>query len=304
MYLETTLLAYIIDKIFGEPPFKHPVVYIGELVTFFEKHFYRDSILRGLWLFSFVIGVVFCVVFLTETLFSFLPYWLEIIAGGIIGSMFIAHRMLADAVLGVVNSDDLALKREKIAMLVSRDTGALREEEINKAAIETFAENLSDGVVAPLFYLLFFGLTGLVLYKTINTLDSMVGYRNERYERFGKVSARVDDIANYIPSKITAILILATSFIFWKTRESFVQARGHESPNAGYPISAMANALGVRLGGATSYFGKIKNKPYFGGGTKPLSKETVLEAVMVGERLFLAICLLFGFAISLFKIFA
>ncbi|HQT36001.1 MAG TPA: CobD/CbiB family cobalamin biosynthesis protein, partial [Sulfuricurvum sp.] len=156
---------------------------------------------------------------------------------------------------------------------------------INKAAIETYAENLSDGVIAPLFYLLIGGLVGLFVYKAINTLDSMVGYRNERYEKFGKVSARLDDVVNYIPSRITAVLIVILFGKFTSLKKVWQYGAQHESPNAGYPISAMALSLDVSLGGPTSYFGKMKEKPYFGDGKQEISAVDVQRALTLQWKL-------------------
>ncbi len=183
--------------------------------------------------------------------------------------------MLYDAVKDILTLED---KKQAISMLVSRDTEAMSESDIYKAAIETYAENLSDGVVAPLFYLLLFNLPGIIIYKTINTMDSMVGYRNEEYENYGKVAALLDDVANYIPSRITAVLIMLLSthkgiFSFYK------DGKKHDSPNAGHPITAMAQALGVKLGGDTYYFGKLKKKPYFGEGREEISQEDVKNAL-------------------------
>ena len=271
------VLAYLIDKKFGEFTFiKHPIIVIGELISFFEKLLYKKSILRGLLLVLAVLSVVsFFVIVLQEFLNIAFPYFLNILITAFIASMFIAHKMLRDSIEGVLNAEN---KREAISMLVSRDTKELSESDIYKAAIETYAENLSDGVVAPLFYLLLFGLPGIVIYKTINTMDSMIGYKNERYEKFGKVAARLDDIANYIPSRLTALLIMSVAkqknlFAFYK------DGKKHDSPNAGHPITAMALAIGVRLGGDTSYFGKIKKKATFGEGKKEISSEDVQEAL-------------------------
>jgi adenosylcobinamide-phosphate synthase len=168
---------------------------------------------------------------------------------------------------------------------VSRDTENLSPSEINKAAIETYAENLSDGVIAPLFYLLIGGLVGLFVYKAVNTLDSMVGYRTEKYERFGKISARLDDVLNYIPSRITAVIIV---ILFWKLtslKKVWQYGAQHESPNAGYPISAMALSLNLSLGGPTSYFGKVKAKPYFGEGKREITAGDVQSALTLQWKL-------------------
>jgi len=271
-----SLLAYFIDKRFGEFSFiKHPVIVIGEFISFFEKNFYKDSIIRGLFLVVFTLTIVALLATSVTLILQHTIGWINIIVSACITSMFIAHRMLHDAVLNIVEEKD---KRAAIAMLVSRDTQDLSESDVYKAAIETYAENLSDGVIAPLFYLLFFGLPGIILYKAINTMDSMVGYRNERYEKFGKTAALLDDLANYVPSRLTALLIMLLGkrkklFSFYK------DGRKHESPNAGHPITAMALVLGIKLGGDTSYFGKMKKKPTFGEGREKITAQDVKNAV-------------------------
>jgi adenosylcobinamide-phosphate synthase len=218
---------------------------------------------------------------MSSWIFVFLPIYLNIIITSALASMFIAHNMLIESVKNVLQAED---KKTAISMLVSRDTEHMSESDIYKASIETYAENLSDGVIAPLFYLLFFGLFGIVIYKTVNTLDSMVGYRNERYENYGKAAALLDDLLNYIPSRITAVLIMLSSrearqmygvFGFYKDGSM------HESPNAGHPITAMALVLGVKLGGDTYYFGKLKHKPHFGEGRENITKEDVINGLQI-----------------------
>ena len=291
-----TLLAYFIDRIFGEFRFiKHPIIIIGDIISFFEKRFYKDSIFRGLLLTIFVLSVVGILSFSLEYLLSNLPIVLNIIISSSVASMFLAHKMLHDAVKGVLEADD---KKEAISMLVSRDTSQLSDSDIYKASIETYGENLSDGVIAPLFYLLFFGLSGIILYKAVNTLDSMVGYRNEKYENFGKVSAILDDILNFIPSRITAILIMVINFkkdIF----SFYSMGKKHESPNAGHPITAMGIALGVKLGGDTSYFGVIKQKPFFGLGREIIKKDDVIKALSMKNKIdtLVILCLLTGISL-------
>jgi len=272
------LFAYLIDRIFGEFPFiKHPIVYIGEIITYFEKKFYKDSVLRGLLLVIYVISIVSFLSIIIELYLSELSLIIDIIASSIIGSIFIAHKMLRDAVKEILTAEN---KKEKIAMLVSRDTENMDDNDIYKAAIETYAENLSDGVVAPLLYLLLFGLPGIIIYKAVNTMDSMVGYRNEKYEKYGKVAAKLDDILNYIPSRLTAVLIM----IMGKKRAIFAfykDGKKHDSPNAGHPITAMALVLGVKLGGDTSYFGKVKHKANFGDGKDFIEADDVVKALAI-----------------------
>ena len=204
---------------------------------------------------------------------------LNILITSFIASMFIAHRMLYDSVKAIIDAPN---KQELIAMLVSRDTKELSESDTYKAAIETYAENLSDGVIAPLFYLSLFGLVGIVLYKAVNTMDSMVGYRTAKYEKYGKVAARFDDILNYIPSRLTALLIMLLGrekniFAFYK------DGKKHDSPNAGHPITAMALVLGLKLGGDTSYFGKVKKKASFGVGRESITAQDVKNALNLGK---------------------
>lgn len=271
MFFDITLIAYLIDRVFGEFDFlkwyRHPVVFMGDFIKAFEKRFYKDSIIRGVILNISLIALIFIIIYFIDSLID------NVFVLGLIASTGIASKMLYDSV------KDIIINPQNIKYLVSRDTKDLSESDINKAAIETYAENLSDGVVAPLFYLLFFGLYGLFIYKGINTLDSMVGYRNDKYERFGKFSARLDDVANYIPARITALLIA----LIFRSKKAFNEfykyGKKHESINAGFPIATMALSLGIKLGGDTSYFGKIKSKPYFGEGRKSIKKSDIQNAL-------------------------
>ena len=286
MYPETTLIAYIIDRIFGEFSFlKHPVVVMGDYIKWFEKCFYHDSIWRGVVL---TLSLLLLIMIVTIPISIMIEHPLLL---GVIASMGIASKMLYESV------KEIMIHPENIRFLVSRDTENLSESDINKAAIETYAENLSDGVIAPLFYLFFFGIVGLFLYKGINTLDSMVGYKNARYEKFGKFSARLDDVANFIPARITAIMI---SLLFFSKRSwrFWRYAPYHDSPNAGYPISAMALALGVKLGGDTAYFGSIKSKPFFGDGRDKITKEDIRQALSLQTKVDILLILILG-ALSL-----
>ena len=293
MFFEVALIAYIIDFIFSEFQklkfLKHPIIFMGDYISWFEKKFYKDSIFRGFLLTVSLVFIVFCIVYLI----SFID---NIFIQGLLASFTISSKMLFDVVKDVVSSDEIDSKRYKISMLVSRDTSTLSNSDINKASVETYAENLSDGVIAPLFYLVCFGLVGAYLYKAVNTLDSMVGYRNEKYEKFGKFSARLDDVLNYIPARITAVLI---AFLFF-SKKAFLEfskyGKKHESFNAGLPISAMALSINVKLGGPTSYFGKIKNKPYFGDGEIEIKNSDVFKALSLKNRLdiFIILVLILG----------
>jgi len=295
MTFSITLIAYLIDRFVGEFRFvRHPVVLMGDYIKLFEKLFYKDSIFRGVWLTVSLVGIVFLLSYGFTYLLSGRGHPdLQIILSGILASTTIASKMLYDSV------KDIIYNPQNIKYLVSRDTESLRESDINKAAIETYAENLSDGVIAPLFYLLLFGLWGAFVYKAINTLDSMVGYRNERYEKFGKFSAKLDDVVNYIPARITALLIVL--LLGYKGRHLGLPLQKiwkfgklHESPNAGYPISAMALCLGIKLGGDTSYFGKMKSKPYFGKGREQITTDDIKNALTLQPKLDIFIIIFLG----------
>jgi len=277
MHFELALFAYMIDRIFGEFSFiksyKHPVIFMGDFIAWFERNYYKNTIFRGFLLTLSLVVLVGCIAFLLE-------YFIHnVFILAFLASMGLASKSLYESVKEVL------IAPWKIQYLVSRDTQNLSQSDINKAAIETYAENLSDGVIAPLFYLLCFGLTGLFVYKAINTLDSMVGYKNEKYEKFGKFSARLDDIANYIPARMTALFIALLFLSKTAFLKFYTLGKQHESPNAGLPIASMSLSLGVALGGATSYFGKIKNKPYFGMGRREISPEDLKRSLTLQSKL-------------------
>ncbi len=207
--------------------------------------------------------------------------------------------MLFSSVQDVAKSD---FPQISVSHLVSRDTENMTKNDAYKAALETWAENLSDGVIAPLFYLTLFGLSGIAIYKAINTLDSMIGYRTARYEKFGKVAARLDDVANYIPARLTAMLIV---LLMPNKKHSWrmLWRDGHklESLNAGYPIASLAGSLRIALGGAAYYHGKLKLKPNLGDDLQPISHAKINDALTLRWRLDLTI-LLFLWAMFIFLI--
>jgi len=294
IYLEITLLAYLIDKIFGEFSYiRHPVVVMGDYIKWVESRYHRDSILVGMVLTISLISIVSVISYILESLIYTIdiPIALKTLILSIVASTTIASNMLYRSVADIIH------RPKNIKYLVSRDTKDLSSSEINKAAIETYAENLSDGVVAPLLYLLLFGLSGAFIYKAINTLDSMVGYHNDRYENFGKFSAKLDDVVNYIPSRITAVVIAIVMLSPKALRYFYRYGSRHDSPNAGHPISAMALALDIRLGGDTSYFGKIKKKPYFGDGKIDISIADIKRALVFQNRLDITIIIFLGVCI-------
>ena len=182
--------------------------------------------------------------------------------------------------------------RKQVGRIVGRDTSGLSPQEIRAAALETLAENLSDGVIAPMFWFALLGLPGMMAYKMVNTLDSMIGYKNDRYFEFGQIAARLDDLANYIPARLTAWLMLAVSGNL--NKQGFVKRFGpaHASPNSGYPESALAAILNCRFGGTHDYFGKPVEKPYIGTNERPFTTEDMLIAININSNTELAMGLI------------
>lgn len=281
--LSISFLAYLIDCLHGEfKSITHPVVYIGKYISWFEKRFYKPTFTRGFLLVLSLLSVTIVFLYALEYILSLLPYYVSFIVTAIIASMFLAHHMLYHSVLEVVSAPN---PKEKIKYLVSRDAEQMDEHEVYKACIETYTENINDGVIAPLFYLVLFGLKGLIIFKVISTLDSMVGYKNERYRDYGTVGARLDDIAGWIPARISAFLIYVITKSTYGYKKLKEYATGHESPNSGWPIAAAGLGFHLKLGGPTRYFGKMKNKPYLGDGEKPLTKEDVLKVLSLRKSI-------------------
>jgi adenosylcobinamide-phosphate synthase len=290
------LAAIFIDLILGDPRWiPHPVVMMGRFIRFFEKRLYPNfgtrSVnirLRGMLL--TVITVIS--VFLLTVLITFGGHWLHPWVGYSVSiwliSTTIAIKGLKDAALLVyipLAQGDLQAARKYVGQIVGRDTDQLNESEITRATVETVAENTVDAVVSPLFYALLGGAPLAVLYRGANTLDSMVGYKNEKYLHFGWVSARWDDILNWLPARITGILLVVIGFILpnlkgreaWGAIQKF--ADQHPSPNSGIPESAVAGALGIQLGGTNVYEGSVSERARMGWPTRELNGKDILQSV-------------------------
>ncbi len=237
------ILAFLIDKIFGEFGFvKHPIAFIKDVITFFENRFYKDSIFRGFLLVVFVLGAVGGSAVLIYIYLNMLNKYVVVVITSIVASIFIAHNILYDLIKSISTCQD---KTEAIKMLVDYDVKNADKNNLHDIAMQTYAKNLNNNLIAPLFYLLLFNLPGIIIYKTINIMDSMVGYKNEKYEKFGKIAAKLDDVFNYIPARFTAVFIMIASkqkniFTFYKN------GKKHNSPNTGHPISAMTIACGAK----------------------------------------------------------
>jgi len=283
------LAGWIADLVLGDPPqWPHPVRLIGRLIEAAEHRLYRPTVAAGagFWL-TVLAGVMGPVVLLTLIL-PHLPAVLQFLAAGYLCYAGLATRSLhleSRRVETALGAGDLTAARQALSRIVGRETAHLSPEEVRRAVLETVAENLSDGVVAPMFFLLLLGLPGLALYKTVNTLDSMVGYKNARYLKFGRLAAKADDVLNFLPARLTAWLLVVLAGVLGLDRAGarrilLRNGRKTASPNAGLPEAALAGALGVQLGGPAVYFGVRVDKPTLGEpGSGPLTAGHYRQAV-------------------------
>ncbi|MEP2139293.1 MAG: adenosylcobinamide-phosphate synthase CbiB, partial [Erythrobacter sp.] len=246
----------------------HPVVWIGALISLCERTLNDGTApARRFMGLATLIVVLFISGGVAALIAAVLPGgWIGVLLTGVLAWPFIAARSLNDHVAAVAvpqMQGDLSAARQAVSMIVGRNLDTLDNEAINRAALESLAENASDGVIAPLFWGVIFGLPGLVAYKALNTADSMIGHRNERYEYFGWAAAKLDDLANLIPARLTALMIALATGRFAQVLSITVRdARQHRSPNAGWPETAMATGLGVRLSGPRMYDGQPSDDPY------------------------------------------
>ena len=296
------LIGWVSDLIFGDPQrLPHPIVWFGKAIAFCEHRMNKGNYRKlkgaltaiGLILFVYVIAWMLRKLLGIFALFIFdgtheqvyqipvLLYLFDILA--------IFYCLAGTTLIREVRAVFLALDRSleagraQVARIVGRDTSELSAQEVRTAALETLAENLSDGVIAPLFWLALLGVPGMMAYKMVNTLDSMIGYKTERYKDFGCWAAHIDDIANYIPARLTALLMILSAgkpkllgFV-WRN------GRNHASPNSGYPEAALAGILNCRFGGPHYYFGELFDKPYIGENNRELTTDDMKKAVRINR---------------------
>ena len=274
-------LALLLDAVFGEPEWlwsrlTHPAVLMGKAVGYLDRKLNTGGNRRGKGVLAALV-LVLCGYFAGKLLA--LPGALVEI---LVAAVLIAQRSLTEHVAAVAKGlrSSLAEGREAVAMIVSRDTGSMSAPQVARSAIESGSENLSDGVIAPTFWFLIAGLPGLIIYKMINTADSMIGYRNDRYKDFGWASARLDDLLNLIPARLTGLLIALAGGQLRHWSAIAADARKHRSPNAGWPEAAMARSLDAALAGPRSYDGQMRDFPWVHAeGTKSASAETITRSV-------------------------
>ena len=282
------LVGWIADLLFGDPArLPHPIVWFGRMIAFGEKRLNhgKHRKLKGAIMAIGLILFVFAAAWLTRKCLMFHVSCL-IIFDAVVVFYCLAGTTLIKEVRAVFVALDRSLEegRAQVARIVGRDTSELSAQEVRKAALETLAENLSDGVIAPLFWLVLLGTPGMLAYKMVNTLDSMIGYHTERYLDFGCWAAHIDDVANYIPARLTALLmIIFTLSPFHHFTFIRKYGRNHASPNSGYPEAALASILNCQFGGPHKYFGEVFDKPFIGCNDRELSTADMKTAVRVNR---------------------
>ncbi|EMH4148209.1 cobalamin biosynthesis protein [Providencia stuartii] len=294
MTLLCWLIAFLLDWRLGDPEhWQHPVRWIGNTIRKIEgmirQHCQNDKALRwggvilwvvivgGTWLVSY--GILALAFYLETSLGWLATIWMTYTT--------LATRCLQDAakrVYDALKAGDLIESREKLSWIVGRDTQTLTPPQITRAATETVAENTVDGVIAPLFFLLLGGPSLAMAYKAVNTLDSMLGYKNDKYRHIGMFSARADDVANYLPARLSWLLFTFSAAVLkYNYRAAYrIGLRdhaSHSSPNSGWSEATVAGALGVRLGGPNTYFGQLIDKPWIGDNTRDINADDIVSTI-------------------------
>jgi adenosylcobinamide-phosphate synthase len=305
------LLGWLLDLVLGDPSWlPHPVVGFGKMIAFFEHRLNKGNhrILKGALVAVCLIAGIFIVTSFLILDDSFFDPGVKATTGRVLISALLIFYCLAGTTLirevrAVFRAVDRSLEegRAQVARIVGRDTSELSAQEVRTAALETLAENLSDGVIAPLFWLAILGVPGMLAYKMVNTLDSMIGYKTERYKDFGCWAAHIDDIANYIPARLTALLMVLPHAMVsgqW-SMITFVRhyGRHHASPNSGYPEAALAGILNCRFGGPHYYFGELFDKPFIGENERELTTDDMKKAVRVNRTAEVLMVILTGFCL-------
>lgn len=302
-------LAYSLDWLIGDPTWlPHPVRWMGRTISGGEwllRRFTstpRSELVAGLVLTVFVVGTFGIGSWIVLLWLRGVNSALAFVVSVYLAASTLATRSLLDEARMVrcfLVNGDLLSARQQVSRIVGRDTQELDEPEVTRAVIETLAESASDGIVAPMFYLAIGGVPAALAYKAINTLDSMIGHRDKHYKFFGKCAARLDDVASFIPARVTALLLVCAAWTLhldWRGAWRIVRRDGgkHRSPNAGQPEAAMAGALGVRVGGTNFYCGERHDGQYLGDGHNPLDDQALRNALRLTgcvSLLMFALCL-------------
>lgn len=275
------VIGALLDSLVGDPYWMpHPIRLFGNMIYLCERKFNRGGArkFKGVVVWFSLLAIVYVFFTFIDRVTLSLP-WIHMVWGAIFFFYGLSNRCLIEEGLKVeriLQSGDLVAARRQLSMIVGRDTSNLSSSQIRSAVVETLSENLSDGVVAPLFYYALGGVPLMMCYKMVNTLDSMVGYKSDKYRDFGFFSAKMDDVANFIPARVTAFLMVLVSLSRRGLEFIFKYGRSHSSPNSGYPESALAGILNCRLGGPNDYFGVRVEKPYIGERARDLTHRDIV----------------------------
>lgn len=305
IFLIPLVTGYLLDLLLGDPRWlPHPVRLFGNLIYKAENAFNNGTL-------KVVKGLLVVVVLCTLTFFSF--YLLQKIAFNLspllyftFTSVFVFYGLANKSLLqegkevfNELQNKGIEAGRKRLSWIVGRDTSGLSENKIRIAVLETLSENLSDGVIAPLFYYALGGLPAMMTYKMINTLDSMIGYKNEKYMLFGRSAARLDDVANFIPARITAVLMVTVTLSKRGLHYIFKFGNNHSSPNSGYPEAALAGILNCQFGGTNSYQGKLVAKPFIGNINRNIAHQELSRVFYINHAVTLLFIILIIFTRSL-----
>jgi cobalamin biosynthesis protein CobD len=298
------ILGYILDLLLGDPAwFPHPIILFGRMITRCEKLLRRGGflIIKGAFGVFLLVGITFALFFGLMHWATMLPLGAQVAITALFVFYGLANHTLIWEVRNVFREleKDIDSGRAAVGRIVGRDTAALTDAQIRKAALETLSENLSDGVVAPLFYYALLGIPGMMAYKMVNTLDSMWGYKNDRFIFFGRAAARLDDVANFIPARLAALLMTIVSFS--GRSFSYVVKFGskHTSPNSGYPEAALAGILNCQFGGGSYYGGVFHSKPTIGYSDRTLTLADMQRATRVNHVVTLVAIIIISITLTL-----
>ena len=280
------LLGWLLDFVLGDPAWlPHPVVGCGKMISWGERCLNQGThrMAKGAVMAVALIVLIYLAVWGLKRWILHAILWL------VLDTVIVFYCLAGTTLIREVREVFLALDRSldegrrQVARIVGRDTSRLTVQEVRTAALETLAENLNDGVIAPLFWFALLGTPGMMAYKMVNTLDSMVGYRTERYKDFGCWAARIDDVAGFVPARLTALLMVIASGRWSLVKFVLKNGRRHASPNSGYPEAALAGILDCRFGGPHYYYGELFDKPYIGTNDRPLTTADMRTATRINR---------------------
>ncbi|WP_314715041.1 adenosylcobinamide-phosphate synthase CbiB [Segatella salivae] len=297
------IIGWIADRILGDPEWlPHPIVFFGRVIAFGERKLNKGQrrCLKGA---ALTIVLTACTFMLFTLILSLFDDVICVVLEAVCIFYCLAGTTLVREVKSVFAAVNVSVEqgRAQVSRIVGRDTSELSAQEIRLAALETLAENLSDGVVAPLFWLVVLGVPGMMTYKMINTLDSMIGYRTRRFRRFGMLAARLDDVVNWVPARLTALLMLLVSVVITPmSRSRFMSiwhdilmfSKAHLSPNSGWPEAALASILACRFGGPHIYYGEMISKPYIGRYNREITSKDLIVAIKLNRYVELVVIVL------------